>query len=82
VQNKGQVAHNLYIIKSDLETARLPVASGRADERQLQVVAKTADLNGGRSANLSANLPAGKYVLICNVPAHYQSGMRVGFTVE
>ncbi len=82
VQNKGQVAHNLTIIKSDLAPTALPVSGGRVNEGQVQVVGKTADLAGGRSANLNANMQTGKYVLICNVPAHYQSGMRVGFTVE
>ncbi|MSQ35956.1 MAG: c-type cytochrome [Dehalococcoidia bacterium] len=82
VQNKGQVAHNFYIIKSDLAIAQLPVSGGRVNEGAVQVVAKSADLAAGRSANVGGNLQAGKYVLICNVPAHYQSGMRVGFTVE
>lgn len=82
VQNRGQIAHNLLIIKSDLAVPALPVSGGRVNEGQVQVVAKIADLAGGRSANLSASLQAGKYVLICNVPAHYQSGMRVGFEVQ
>jgi uncharacterized cupredoxin-like copper-binding protein len=31
---------------------------------------------------VSADLAAGKYVIICNVAGHYQLGMRAAFTVN
>jgi uncharacterized cupredoxin-like copper-binding protein len=31
---------------------------------------------------LAANLEAGHYVLVCNLPGHYQGGMRVDLTVK
>ena len=41
----------------------------------------------GESKDLSVNLEAGSYVLICNIfqepeDSHYQFGMRIGFEVE
>jgi hypothetical protein len=30
---------------------------------------------------VSANLAAGNYVLICNIPSHYSAGMYTAFTV-
>jgi len=30
---------------------------------------------------LQTNLEAGSYVIICNLPAHYESGMHTAFTV-
>jgi len=35
----------------------------------------------GASANLSLTLPAGHYVLLCNLPGHYAGGMSTHFTV-
>ena len=35
----------------------------------------------GSSQDLKVNLAAGKYVLICNLPAHYKQGMHTAFTV-
>ena len=31
---------------------------------------------------VTANLTAGKYVLLCNLAGHYQMGMRAPFTVQ
>jgi uncharacterized cupredoxin-like copper-binding protein len=33
-------------------------------------------------ATLTADLAAGKYVVICNVAGHYQLGMRIALTVQ
>lgn len=35
----------------------------------------------GETRTLTVNLEPGKYVFICNLPGHYQLGMRVPFTV-
>ncbi len=39
------------------------------------------DIAGGSSESLTVKLDAGKYVLICNLPSHYEQGMHTGFTV-
>jgi uncharacterized cupredoxin-like copper-binding protein len=31
---------------------------------------------------LTLNLKKGRYVLICNIPGHYKSGMHADFTVS
>jgi uncharacterized cupredoxin-like copper-binding protein/mono/diheme cytochrome c family protein len=81
-QNVGAIIHELVVIKTDLAPEALPVAAGRADEGRLEKVGDTDDIRGGQSEDLRVNLQAGKYVLICNVPAHYQGGMRAAFTVQ
>ena len=46
------------------------------------------DIAVGDTQSVTIDLPAGNYVLICNIydeaeqESHYQEGMRVGFTVE
>jgi mono/diheme cytochrome c family protein len=81
-QNAGAIIHELVVIKTDLAPEALPVAGGRADESRLEKVGDTDDIRGRASEDLRVNLQAGKYVLICNVPAHYQGGMRTAFTVQ
>jgi len=52
------------------------------DEKQVPPVGRTSNIAGGKSEDKTLNLTAGKYVLVCNVPAHYGQGMHVAFTVE
>jgi hypothetical protein len=82
VANKGQVAHEFVVVKSDLAPEALPLANGSVDEKQVQIVSRTPQITNGKTADLKVSLTAGKYILICNLPAHYQSGMHAGFTVQ
>ena len=86
LNNTGDFPHNLRVIRTDLAPDALPATEGEADESQLDVVASSADMNGGESLTLTANLSPGNYVLICNIKApgfdgHYGAGMYVGFQV-
>ena len=80
--NKGAVPHELKIVQTDLPADKLPTADGKADESKLRVVGTTEEFQAGKSVEKTWQLAAGKYVLICNVPAHYQTGMRADFTVQ
>lgn len=80
--NKGAIIHELAIFKTDLAEGAIPLAAGKADETKVQVVARTKNLPGKAIEDLTATMQAGKYVLVCNIPAHYQSGMHAAFTVQ
>jgi hypothetical protein len=41
----------------------------------------TDDIGPAESEELQVELAEGTYVLICNVPAHYEGGMYAGFDV-
>jgi uncharacterized cupredoxin-like copper-binding protein/mono/diheme cytochrome c family protein len=82
VKNSGAIAHNIRLIKTDLAPDKLPVAGGQVDESQVDVVAKIDQVDPGSSQKLQANLAPGHYVVICNVPGHYQLGMHAEFTVQ
>jgi len=83
VTNDGDVAHQFLVIATDLAPAALPLtASGFAvDLEQLDVVATAESADGDEtmvkeeSVVVETDLVAGSYVLICNVPGHYESGM-------
>ena len=82
VANDGAVLHEFVVVRSDLASDALPVAGGVADESQLDVVGRIEQWGGGESRETALSLTAGKYLLICNLPGHYQLGMAAAFTVE
>jgi len=82
VTNKGAAPHELAVMKTDLAHDKLPVANGAVDEKQVPPVGRTTNIAAGKEEDKTLNLTAGKYVLLCNIPAHYGQGMHVAFTVE
>lgn len=86
VPNEGQAEHELVLFKSDADPADVPVSGGDADEdafvKQGAKEIGEAEAEPGESAELSAELTAGDYVMICNLPGHYEKGMYGGLTAE
>ena len=84
VSNEGGLVHNLRVIQTDLAPDALPLDSTgfQVDEGQVDVVAAHDEIPSGTAATLDAQLEAGSYVLICNIPTHYQGGMHAAFTVN
>ncbi|MEK6191092.1 MAG: hypothetical protein AABM41_02065 [Chloroflexota bacterium] len=92
VTNEGpDDVHEFVIIRTDLDLGDLPVDEhGAVTEagEGMEVIDEIEDLAVGDTAELTATLEAGNYVLICNIydetelEAHYAEGMRIAFTVE
>lgn len=81
--NAASETHEFVIVKTDQAADSLPLdADGNVDEDQINVVDEVEDLEPGNSEDLTVNLPAGHYALICNLPDHYGQGMHVDFTVN
>lgn len=84
--------HEFVIVRSDLAPASLPTAAdGSVPEDEVDVVDEIEGLAVGASGEVTVNLTAGKYVLLCNIvqtepdgtiESHYAKGMRSAFTVE
>jgi hypothetical protein len=73
--------HEFVIVQTDLAASQLPVdANGDVDEGQVTVVDEVEDLEPAAAQDLSVNLAAGHYVLMCNEPGHYKQGMYLDFT--
>jgi hypothetical protein len=91
--NVGAVEHEFEIIRTDLAPNNLPTeANGSYDEdgAGTDLIDEIEDIEPGEDDEITLDLPAGAYVLICNmvvtqgstVVAHYAQGMRVAFTVQ
>lgn len=82
VSNDGAAPHELAVVRADLAADALPTAGGAVDENEVTVVGRVADLGPGETRDGTFTLEAGSYALICNIPAHYELGMRLTFRVE
>lgn len=85
VKNTAEQVHEFVIVKTDLAADKLPTNEDGTEVNEdadgLTVVDEIEDIEAGGSGDLDVNLEAGHYVLICNVPTHYQLGMHTEFTV-
>ncbi len=84
VSSNGAIFHNFRVVETDLAPDGLPTddATFGVDESQVNIVGSTADLDPGDTEELTVELEAGSYVLICNIPTHYDLDMRIAFSVE
>lgn len=81
VKNEGNMEHSFELIKTDLPFDQLPT-TGDAKAKEDGLVKQVKSLPVGKVSVVSADLAAGKYVIICNVAGHYQLGMRAALTVQ
>ena len=82
ISNEGPSAHEFVVVETDDAPGDLPVEDGEVTEDDLNVIGEAEDIAPSTSADpLTLTLPAGNYVIICNLPGHYQQGMNVGLKV-
>jgi uncharacterized cupredoxin-like copper-binding protein len=82
VHNADGVPHNLVVLRTNLAPRSLPVTGVHGRARELGRQGATAWLRDEQTVRLTLTLRAGRYLLICNVPGHYQRGMVVRFRVR
>lgn len=81
--NSGTVVHSLVLLKTDTPQDKLPPDPKDASKAQeTGSVAATGQIAAGQSKDITRDLAAGNYVVICNEPAHYLIGMHIAFTVK
>jgi len=82
------LTHEFVIFRTDLAPDALPLnGEGAVDEEGAGVThVDEVEVEVGQSADLAVNLPAGNYVMICNIndnnEQHYMHGMYQAFTVK
>jgi uncharacterized cupredoxin-like copper-binding protein len=81
--NAGSAPHELVLAKTDDDPAKLPTSSdGSVDEEALDVPGEISEVAGGADGTVTLDLDAGNYVMFCNLPGHYASGMYGSLTVK
>ncbi len=82
--NSKDTIHEMIVMQLDANGDPLPyiAAENRVDEDKAGDKGEVSELDPGKSGSLTVDLKPGKYLLICNVPGHYASGMWTEFTVH
>src|SRR5215212_7819364 len=86
INNAGTVVHEFVVMKTDLAADKLPIDTSKGvvseETSGLTVIDEVEDIAIGATPSLAVTLPAGHYVLICNLPGHYAGGMHAEFTTN
>jgi uncharacterized cupredoxin-like copper-binding protein len=80
VKNIGHLKHEFVILKTKTLAAKLRTRAAKAVVTGQ--VGKIVPFGPGQTRTLTLKLAPGHYVLLCNLPAHYQAGQRADFTVH
>jgi uncharacterized cupredoxin-like copper-binding protein len=74
--NTGKVLHELVLLKTNTDPAKLTTESGGGvNEDAYSGPGEIPDVEAGTTKSVTVNLKPGTYVMICNVPGHYKAGM-------
>ena len=81
VTNVGKINHEMVVMKTSLPPSKLPV---NANHRVVEtgVVGEAGDVHPGQTKTVTLTLPAGRYVLLCNIAGHYKAGQYSGFVTR
>lgn len=83
VANDGDVDHEVEVVRTDVAADAFPVKNGKADVDAVgEELGEVEDIEPGAMKEFTVSLEPGKYVLICNLPDHYEPGMYAAFTVR
>jgi uncharacterized cupredoxin-like copper-binding protein len=81
ITNDGPSVHEFEVLATDVAPDALPVDSSVVQTQDSEIVDEVENIVPGTSTGLRVDLVPGSYVIICNVPGHYEAGMHSGFTV-
>ena len=76
--------HEMIVMLMADPTKPLPYvdADKKVDEDKAGDKGEVSELDPGKSGTLTVSLKPGKYLVICNVPGHYDAGMWTEFEVK
>lgn len=85
IVNQGGIAHELLVFKSDLDPSQYPQDSNGIieDGPGITKISDGDNIGPGQSQPRTVDLSQpGKYLFVCNIPAHFKQGMFIVVTVS
>ncbi|MEO9255152.1 MAG: sulfocyanin-like copper-binding protein [Tepidiformaceae bacterium] len=87
IHNDGPTTHEFVVFKTDLAEDKMPLNSDgtgvQEDAPSVTHIDEKEDIQAGDDESLDIDdLAPGHYVIICNIPGHYQLGMHAALTVS
>ncbi|MCW2991328.1 MAG: hypothetical protein JWM73_1922 [Solirubrobacterales bacterium] len=78
IANQGKMVHEFVVLRTTKQAGALGTGARVSEAGN---AGETGDIAPGRSKRVTIDLKPGHYSLVCNLPAHYASGMHTDFTV-
>jgi len=83
IMNRGTIVHSLVIVRTDVPHDQMALDPNDPSKvSETGSIAVTGQMDVGSGKQISRRLVPGKYVLVCNEPAHYAVGMHRGLVVK
>lgn len=84
LNSSKEMVHEMIVSKLQDASTPLPYISNenRVDEDKAGDFGEVSELDPGKTGALRLDLKPGKYLLFCNIPGHFTSGMWTIFTVK
>ena len=79
--NEGKTPHELVVVKSDTKAGDLKVEGGKA-KIDGETLGTASNVGPGEHKDVEVELEAGHYILLCNLPGHYEQGMSTDLDVQ
>lgn len=81
ITNDGSMVHEVEIFAGADPDRSLDVSNSVADTTGLDLIDEVEDILPSSTARLAVDLEPGTYLVICNLPGHYEQGMSTYLTV-
>jgi uncharacterized cupredoxin-like copper-binding protein len=83
IENVGATEHEMVVIQTDVAIADMAVEGHETNEEApgMNPIGEVEDVQPGESTTLVLTLEPGRYVLLCNLPKHFERGMATEFQV-
>lgn len=84
ISNNGTTQHELLIFKSELDAAAYPTDSAgdiKEEGAGITLLSDGDNIDPAGSQSRTVDLKPGKYLFVCNLPAHFKQGMFTVVTV-
>ena len=86
INNAGPSVHELevFTLPAGVDPASVPITNSVADTDSvgMTVIDEVEDIAPSTTASLTVDLQPGRYLFVCNLPGHYQSGMHTEVNVQ
>ena len=81
-ENEGKVEHELVVLKTDTKAADLEL-DGAVAKEEGENLGEASGIAPGEKGDVTVDLESGQhYILLCNLPGHYQQGMHADLDVQ
>ena len=82
VRDAGKLPHMFIVLQTNLPAGKLPMKGNEVDLKKAgKVMGEIRNIAPGKSATVALTLKRGRYVALCNFPAHYKAGQHAAFRV-